>query len=135
MRNSTNLNLSETSKHFSEVSSEKIFLPDESEFAVLKIDLSGKILYANHASFAPLADWLSCRNETLPGYFIKQHPDILNPEADFSFSISVKSNLFSFDVIGFKESGYIGLYGFDAINVSEIINHLTELEKSEALIN
>ena len=84
MRNSTNLNLTATSTHFSEVSSEKIFLPDESEFAVLKIDLNGKILYANQASFAALEDWLSCRKETIPGCFLKQHPDILNPEADFS---------------------------------------------------
>lgn len=135
MRNSTNLNLTATSTHFSEVASAKIFLPDESEFAVLKIDLNGKILYANQPSFAALEDWLSCRIETLPGCFLKQYPDILNPEADFSFSISVKSSVFSFDVIGFKESGYIGLYGFDAINVSEIINHLAELEKSETYVN
>ena len=134
MKNSATSNLTE-SNLVSRMLSEKKFSPDDSEHAILKIDFEGKIIYANQASFASLEEWFSCRKETLPSSFLKQHPGILDPEADFSFSINVKSTVFSFDVIGFKESGYIGLYGFDTINVNEIMIHLAELEKSQSLAN
>jgi len=49
----------------------------------------------------------------LPDYFLKSNPEILNPDADFSVPLTTPDATFKFDVIGFKEGGYIGLYGFN----------------------
>ncbi len=84
--------------------------PDFFESPVVKIDSNGKILYANRASFELLNEWLTTSNDCLPDYFLKGNPGILNPNADFSVPFNTGTRNMNFDVIGFKESGYIGLY-------------------------
>ena len=89
--------------------------PDNFSYPVIKIDSNGRILYANKASFQILRDWLCTPNDYLPEYFLRSNPGILNPDADFSLALMTKEMSLNFDVIGFKESGYIGLYGFDSL--------------------
>jgi hypothetical protein len=113
MNFSTTTSQIEVSDNAMEVSSVKNSNPDESNFPVLKIDTSGKILYANQASFEYLREWINSKNEFLPNYFISINPSILNPDADFSMSVNLKKTKLKFDVIGFKECGYIGLYAFN----------------------
>jgi hypothetical protein len=89
---------------------------DESEYPVLKISPSGKILYANSASFEYLREWLTGSNDSLPENFLEKNSELLDPQAEFSFSLETKSGVFCFDVVGFQECGYIGLYGFQRLN-------------------
>ena len=118
MKNFTKLNHFEETEKVMEMSSNDLLFPDKSNFPVLKIDTDGKILYANHLSFNCLPEWLSGKNAYIPKYIIHVNPDVLNPDADFSISISIKSDIFNFDVIGFRESGFIGLYGFNTLRVN-----------------
>jgi two-component system sensor kinase FixL len=134
MKITTPFNMIESNNNVTEVSLVNAF-PDESVLPVLKIDTSGKILYANHASFECLREWINSKNEYLPNYFLNYHPHILNPDADFSMSINLKSIVLNFDVIGFKESGYIGLYGFDSVEEKEVNDVINEFEKSASLLN
>ena len=85
---------------------------DESQFPVFKISDKGKILYANYASFELLREWVADYSEYLPESFLKSNSDILNFNAEFSIALESKSGVKYFDVIGFKDCGYIGLYGY-----------------------
>jgi hypothetical protein len=132
MENSTKFNKAEEVTIVTEVSPVYASFPDKSNFPVLKIDTRGKILYANHASFECLHEWLSDKEEYLPIYFMYINPDVLNSDADFSISLNVKTDVITFDVIGFKESGYIGLYGFESVKDERPEEHLFEIENSES---
>ena len=95
---------------------------DECELPILKIDFKGRILYANQASF-PLIKALECAADNyLPESFILRDPRILDLNASFSFIVELGSSLIYFDVIGFEEYRYIGLYGYKRV----------EKEKNEA---
>jgi hypothetical protein len=135
MKINTPTSMIELKENVTEVSSINNAFPDESMFPVLKIDTNGKILYANHASFEYLREWINSKNEYLPNYFLSYHPNILNPDADFSMSINLKSSVLNFDVIGFKESGYIGIYGFDSMEIKEANPGIGEYEKSNSILN
>ena len=89
---------------------------DDWDLPVIKINTKGRILYANRASFDLLSDWLKVSNDYIPEYFVKVNPGILDPEADFSVPLTTKSLSVNFDVIGFQECGYIGLYGYKSVN-------------------
>lgn len=114
MKNFTESNNVEEILNVIEMSSNDHSFPDKSDFPVLKIDTQGKIIYANHASFECLREWLNGKNAYLPKYVIQINPEVLNPNADFSISVDLKTDVINFDVIGFEESGFIGLYGFNS---------------------
>ena len=97
----------------------------EKAFPVIHIDLNGRIRYANKASFPLLREWNCLASDCLPGYLVEQHPQLVNPEADFDLLIETTGAYFHLDVVGFRESGYIGLYGFRTINKN------TELKKRQ----
>ncbi|MEO8085271.1 MAG: hypothetical protein ABI763_00540 [Bacteroidota bacterium] len=104
----------------------------ESEHAyampVIHIDYRGRILYANRASFQLLGEWNCIANEYLPEKLVMQYPGLLNLDADFQLTILVKSFQFHLDAIGFKESGYIGLYGFRTETNNEIHDPVASYE-------
>ena len=81
-------------------------------YPVIHIDCRGRILYANKAAFPLLAEWNSLASDYLPDELVNQYPTLLNPGAEFSIKVETKFSRFFLDVIGFRESGYIGLYGF-----------------------
>jgi hypothetical protein len=112
MKNESNYPAELISENYSSINFETTS-PDYYELPVIKIDQKGRILYANRASFQILEEWLKAANEYLPEYFLKSNPEILNPDADFSVPLNTSGTTLKFDVIGFKEGGYIGLYGFN----------------------
>jgi hypothetical protein len=79
---------------------------------VILVDLKGRILYANKASFPLLREWNCLANDYLPDTLVNHNPALLDMEASFDLQIDTKSASFYLDVIGFKESGYIGMYGY-----------------------
>src|SRR5690242_6490774 len=93
-----------------------------STFPIIQIDYRGRILYANKASFPLLREWNCLANDYLPKQILYKYPALLDLEAAFDVAMETKSNRYQLDVIGFKESGYIGLYGFR-----------TEIKKDETL--
>ena len=88
------------------------FIMTEPSFPVIRIDHEGRILYANRASFPLLREWNCLANDYIPEELVKQIPSMLDLDADFNFEINTNDSSYYMDVIGFKESGYIGLYGF-----------------------
>src|SRR5690348_362999 len=87
---------------------------------VIRIDHKGRILYANRASFPLLREWNCLANDYIPESLIREIPSMLDLNADFDFKISTSDSLYYMDVIGFKESGFVGLYGFRTeINLNE----------------
>ncbi len=104
----------------------QLYSPDQSEFPVIKINLQGRILYANRASFQLLREWLCTPEQNLPEFFLMSNPGLLNAEADFSMPLVTRSIRLNFDVIGFKEQGYIGLYGFEGSVPQERITEVLE---------
>lgn len=92
---------------------------DESQFPVLKINDKGKILYANNASFELLRELIADFSDYLPENFLKSNPDILNFNSEFSIAFETKSGIKYFDVVGFKECGYIGLYGYQNQHIEQ----------------
>lgn len=129
MKNFTNSNSIKDTNNVIEVSSIDLSFPDKSDYPVLKIDTNGKILYANHLSLDWLREWLIDQIAYLPKYIINVNPDVLNPDANFSISVNVKTDVFNFDVIGFKESGFIGLYGFNSKPVNGLSNRMIKTLK------
>ncbi len=87
-------------------------IADQGNLPVMRVDLNGKILFANPASFALLNEILKATNEYIPQDFINRIPGMLNLNADFSVPVQVSAQTMMFDVIGFKEDGYIGIYGY-----------------------
>jgi hypothetical protein len=86
--------------------------PDNSSLKpVLKIDIKGKILFANAAVFEFLHDLSWPESDHLPAYFTGIYPGIFDSNADCTLAITTGQTNFLFDVIGFEEAGYIGLYG------------------------
>ena len=98
--------------------------PDIKSSPVIKIDFNGRILYANSASFELLHEWLFPAIEYLPEHFLKSNPEILNPDVDYSVPFRMKSTNWNFDVVGFKECGYIGLYGVESVSDDTMIADL-----------
>ena len=88
------------------------FLSTEPSYPVIRIDYKGRILFANRASFPILREWNCLANDYLPEDLIHQFPSVLDLNADFDLQISTNDTSYFMDVIGFKESGYVGLYGF-----------------------
>jgi hypothetical protein len=84
---------------------------DQGKLPVLRVDQKGKILFANAASLEFLRNILSESNEYIPAKFIETIPGMLNLNADFSVPVEGTAQTMLFDVIGFRECGYIGLYG------------------------
>ena len=89
------------------------------DFPVIRIDYKGRILYANKASFPLLREWNCLANDYLPEDLVRQHPSLLDLEAAFDLHIPTLTKQFHLDVVGFKESGYIGLYGFETDHQAE----------------
>jgi hypothetical protein len=81
-------------------------------FPVIRIDARGRILYANKASFPLLKEWNCLANDYLPDKLIYSFPGLLDSEANFDLKMETRNTLYSLDVVGFKECGYIGLYGY-----------------------
>ena len=88
------------------------FVLTEPFLPVIRIDYKGRIIYANKASFPILREWNCLANDYVPNELINQNPALLDVEAEFDLEIETRDSSYHLDVIGFKESGYIGLYGF-----------------------
>ena len=88
------------------------FVQPEPSFPVIRLDYKGRILYANRASFPLLREWNCLANDYIPEELIRQNPAVLDLEADFDFQIHTDDSSYYLDVIGFKESGFVGLYGY-----------------------
>ena len=86
-------------------------IKDQGNLPVIRVDRNGKILFANEASFALFNEVFKPSHEYIPNDFIQRIPGMLNLNADFSVPVEVSSTTLTFDVIGFEECGYIGLYG------------------------
>jgi hypothetical protein len=86
-------------------------IADEGSLPIIRIDQNGKILFANDATFVLFSETYNMNSEYIPEDFMKRIPGMLNLNADFSVPIEVSSTVLTFDVIGFEECGYIGLYG------------------------
>jgi len=101
------------------------FVLSEPSFPVIRVDYKGRILYANKASFPILREWNCLANDYIPEALILKTPAMLDLEAEFDFQINTDDSDYFMDVIGFKESGYVGLYGFR----TEIKNNLPRGKK------
>jgi hypothetical protein len=95
---------------FTDMNSSQLF--ENCDQPVIRIDLSGKILYANKASYEFLNEWQLTSKEYIPESLVQDIPGILDLSADFSAPVKTTSDTITIDIIGFKECGYIGLYGF-----------------------
>jgi hypothetical protein len=88
------------------------FVLTEPSFPVIRIDYKGRILYANRAAFPLLREWNCLANDYIPEELISENPAMLDLQANFDFQINTEDSSYYLDVIGFKESGYVGMYGF-----------------------
>ena len=88
------------------------FVMPEHSFPVIRLDFKGRILYANRASFPLLREWNCLANDYIPEQLVRENPAMLDLQAEFDFQINTEDSSYYLDVIGFKESGYVGLYGF-----------------------
>jgi len=79
---------------------------------VIHVDYKGRILYANKAAFPLLREWNCLANDYLPESLTGKSPALLSLDADFGLDIETATAHFHLDVIGFKEAGFIGMYGF-----------------------
>jgi hypothetical protein len=86
---------------------------DLARMPYIRVDQKGKILFANEASQA-LLKGINPKSDFIPNDFIESIPGMLNLNADFSVPVVLASGTVMFDVIGFQECGYIGLYGRQA---------------------
>ena len=84
----------------------------EPSFPVIRIDHKGRILFANRASFPLLREWNCLANDYIPEELLRQIPSMLDLGAEFDYQFNTHDSSYYMDVIGFKESGYVGLYGF-----------------------
>lgn len=84
----------------------------ENTFPVIHIDHKGRILYANKASFPLLREWNCLANDYLPDNLVLENPQLLNSSADFDLEIENRVARYRLDIVGFKESGYVGMYGY-----------------------
>ena len=91
------------------------FILSEPSYPVIRIDHKGRILYANRASFPILREWNCLANDYIPEELIRENPAMIDLEANFDFQINTDDSSYFMDVIGFKESGFIGLYGFQTV--------------------
>ena len=81
-------------------------------YPVIRIDFKGRILYANRASFPILREWNCLANDYIPNELLNNFPSMLDLNAEFDLQINTNESAYFLDVIGFRESGYVGLYGF-----------------------
>lgn len=96
-------------------------IADQGNLPVIRVDRNGKILFANKASLSILNEILKSTNDYIPQDFVERIPGMLNLNADFSVPVEVSSQTMMFDVIGFEECGYIGLYGYISSPEKELV--------------
>jgi len=82
----------------------------KSQLPEMRIDENGKILYVNAASQFIIRDWKENGEAEIPGYLFSHYPGLHDFNACFDIEIYCGSQIVKFDVVGFKEGGYIGLY-------------------------
>jgi len=105
------------------------FVMTEPSYPVIRIDYRGRILYANRAAFPLLREWNCLANDYIPDELVKQNPAMLDLNAEFGFQINTNESAYYLDVIGFKESGYVGFYGFK----TEVKSPVSHGKKIQAL--
>ncbi len=91
----------------------------ESNYPVIKIDFEGTILYANKAALGIIQDWGCAASRKLPVNLLKNHPELLDRQANIETELISSNRVIRFNVIAFDEAGYTGLYGTDL----KIISH------------
>ena len=90
------------------------------QYPVIHIGRKSRILYANKAAFPILAECNCLTSDYLPDQVVSRNPDILRMDAGFKLQLNTRFFSYRLDVVGFKESGYIGLYGFSSISIDDI---------------
>ncbi|MBP6334263.1 MAG: hypothetical protein KA444_02235 [Bacteroidia bacterium] len=90
----------------------EIHIENNSELPIFRLRADGKIIYANRAAFPVLKEWNCTASNRIPETIRELFPVLTQPNADENIVImGDKEDLF-FSVVGFKEAGYIGVYGF-----------------------
>jgi hypothetical protein len=106
------------------------FIMTEPSYPVIRIDYRGRILYANRAAFPLLREWNCLANDYIPDELVKHNPAMLDLNAEFNFQITTNESTYYLDVIGFRESGYVGFYGFK----TEVKSSATHRNKIHAVL-
>ena len=87
--------------------------PSENPNPVLRVDGQGKILYANDAGQALLAEWRDQAGEKIPPDWVKQIQAALAEGAGQARDVSIGEQTFSLYIAPVVEAGYVNLYGQD----------------------
>src|SRR5688500_16028695 len=88
-------------------------LMDESPMPVIKIDFRAQLMYANKAAIEFLINTGGIRNGRAISYIIAKNPGLLNPDCVLDINIRSGDLIYHFSAIGFREGGYVGLYGYE----------------------
>lgn len=101
-------------------------LPGENPNPIFRADETRKVLYANKAAIAVLADWNIKVGSTLPDKFYESIETALSLKENQTLELEHKDKIFTFELMPVIESGYINIYGRDITKIREAEE---ELEK------
>lgn len=87
--------------------------PAENPGPILRIDLSGKLLYANEASFAYLTEWSLDVGKQAPEVVLNVAKIVLETGRDKTIETIHEDRVITLDFILLKQGGYINVYGKD----------------------
>jgi len=92
-------------------------LMDKAAMPVIKLDFKGQLVYANEAAIEFLINSGGIKNGRAIAYIVAMNPGILNPDCALDINIRSGNSNYRFSVVGFREGGYVGLYGFETETV------------------
>lgn len=94
--------------------------PSQAPFPILRVDVSGLIMYANDASLPVLNHWRVHTGQHVPQEILDQLTHIAQTNAQALIDVAVDDRVFSFVIAPFVREQYFNFYGRDVTRERQI---------------
>ncbi|NGZ28996.1 MAG: PAS domain S-box protein, partial [Magnetococcales bacterium] len=118
-----------------QASREMAKFPDENPNAVLRIDNTGKVLYANRQGRLLLAHWQCRVGEVLNNRWSTTFERALLLRRIEEVEVSFGDKILALKIVPFVENGYVNLYGMEITELKHLLAVLEERRQQMETIN
>jgi len=114
-------------KNYEEQINDLAKFPSENPFAVLRIEDSGKIVYANNAGVELLKFWQRNLGQNVPADWQKFVDEALQTRQNIVKEVALDNSIVSFAITPIHDNGYVNIYGRDITEYKNAEKKLQEI--------